>query len=1369
MKQRLLKHKICIIGIIIVLLLASVVIGLNLWDKWHTSKETNTDTGYGFFKISNKDLGDYDDVGVMIMECDDTEEFRVLSGATVTHQENKYVQGVGALEIDNLNGNYRDYASIRGVDISDYKTGSIHMSVYIKSPERQPNSVISVEVSSSGSCDNNEIAWEIPVYILESGWNELYLGIEDAVVTEGEPDYTNINYLAMMAMYEEPALDIIVDNIYATSTPGMDLSGGDNVITATTKSGLLMDFDTLDGITSQGSLSLTSVAGEYKEGKGALVVSNPNEVWVMANLKKADLSVYKHGRISFWVYINDASYVRDGLIALELSSSGTFDKNEMCWFYEGSNLKTGWNQVEFIFPSSMQTEEPMDLKNVNYLRMYGLDCSKSLQLILDELAIGEATSQIPENGVILNCETVEGYTVHSDNDFTLADGKAEHKEGNRAFKSVGDKTVWWQVQMTQLLDVSAYAEGGISLWLYVDEPGKLQDTVNIELGSGGTYDVNEYEWRVSGLQAGWNQLKLEFSNAQVTGSPDLKKIDFFRTYAFTNGNVVAILDDVRAILFDKKAAAEGMLLDCDSLKNIIIPSTATVVLSKGEYREGTAAIMVKNPNDVWFEANLETKDLSDYQKATLSFWLYVNDASYVKNGSIWLELSSSGTYDKQEMSWAVSGLELKDGWNHVDLDFPSDMTTQPPIDLAKVNYLRMYGIDCDKALQVIVDEIFIEKREGAVNEPDNSEDDEASVADNILFNCDSTEGYTAHSDSAFSVTTKEGEFKEGTGAYKAEGSGVVWWQVQMPKKDVSAYVDGGIEMWLYIDEPTKLADKICVELGSGGTCDVNEYEWKISDLQKGWNQVTLKFADVQIVNGSLDLSAVNYFRVYAYTTSDITVILDDVHMIAAETEEPEAPKEGLILSCDNTTGCVLDSPNVFSVATKKGEYKEGAGAFKSIGQGMVWWWMRLDTPVDISPYKAGALRMWLHVSDVSKLGSTVTVELGSAGEPDKYEYSWEVAGLQVGWNQLELPFKDAKTAEDGNKPNMSSINWIRIYAVTTGEITTMVDDIHAVNTKEIKPDVVILNADATEGYGIHSDNNFSVTTTEGEYKEGSGAFKSQGSNVVWWQVQMYNTVDLSAYADDGLVLWLYVSDVSKLTGPVTIELGSANTADQNEYSWDVSGLQSGWNKLQLRFDEARETGGKPDMSSINWFRLYAYTSGSVTAILDDVRAIEMAEFTEEKDGITLINADSTEGYGIHSDNTFSVTTDEGECKEGIGAFKSQGANVVWWQVQMYQTVDVSAYADDALTLWLYVSDVSKLTGPVTIELGSANSADQNEYSWEIGGLQSGWNKLQLRFDEARVTGGKPNMSGVNWFRLYAYTSGEVTAILDDVRTVSCSN
>lgn len=103
------------------------------------------------------------------------------------------------------------------------------------------------------------------------------------------------------------------------------------------------------------------------------------------------------------------------------------------------------------------------------------------------------------------------------------------------------------------------------------------------------------------------------------------------------------------------------------------------------------------PADQIVFANYNTPyDLSKYD--TVEFELYLSDPSFfeiIKYGDASFELTSAGTYDKEEISWKLYDLPghieggPKKGWNHVVLPFDSARTNMKPA-FDRINFFRFY-------------------------------------------------------------------------------------------------------------------------------------------------------------------------------------------------------------------------------------------------------------------------------------------------------------------------------------------------------------------------------------------------------------------------------------------------------------------------------------------------------------------------------------------------------------------------------------------------------------------------------------------------------------------------------------------------------
>ena len=130
-------------------------------------------------------------------------------------------------------------------------------------------------------------------------------------------------------------------------------------------------------------------------------------------------------------------------------------------------------------------------------------------------------------------------------------------------------------------------------------------------------------------------------------------------------------------------------------------------------------------------------------------------------------------------------------------------------------------------------------------------------------------------------------------------------------------------------------------------------------------------------------------------------------------------------------------------------------------------------------------------------------------------------------------------------------------------------------------------------------------------------------------------------------------------------------------------------------------------------------------------------------------------------NAISVNTEEK--KEGVAAISMTGSGTDWFKKKFSQT-DVGIDESGWFSFWLYISDVSRFNGDGQVELTSSGVPDMDEYSWPLAslGLSNGWNHVKLQISAAGKTG-SPDLKAISFFRIYQFLSGEVTAILDDLR------
>jgi lysophospholipase L1-like esterase len=146
-----------------------------------------------------------------------------------------------------------------------------------------------------------------------------------------------------------------------------------------------------------------------------------------------------------------------------------------------------------------------------------------------------------------------------------------------------------------------------------------------------------------------------------------------------------------------------------------------------------------------------------------------------------------------------------------------------------------------------------------------------------LDHCDATTGWVSANTLSLNTTDK----KEGAGALQSVGSGTDEFKKAFttPINTGASAATGSIQFWYYVSDVTKLSASNQVEIGSGGTNDVNEYSWNIGTLVNGWNLITKPISAAGITNGTPDLNAINWIRIYHAKTGSVTTKVDGFRII----------------------------------------------------------------------------------------------------------------------------------------------------------------------------------------------------------------------------------------------------------------------------------------------------------------------------------------------------------------------------------------------------------------------------------------------------------------------------------------------------------
>jgi hypothetical protein len=153
-----------------------------------------------------------------------------------------------------------------------------------------------------------------------------------------------------------------------------------------------------------------------------------------------------------------------------------------------------------------------------------------------------------------------------------------------------------------------------------------------------------------------------------------------------------------------------------------------------------------------------------------------------------------------------------------------------------------------------------------------------------------------------------------------------------------------------------------------------------------------------------------------------------------------------------------------------------------------------------------------------------------------------------------------------------------------------------------------------------------ATLNNTEHKQGAGCLENLSANSSEFSKVFISPFNSNATLENGqLKLWYWVSLAELGARTVRVEIGSAGRADVDEYQWSMTGLTDGWNQISLNTINASKL-GNPDLSAINWFRIYSSGKAVGVNVTTRVDAIELAPNIESAIKSTKANQKSINIY-----------------------------------------------------------------------------------------------------------------------------------------------
>jgi uncharacterized protein YjdB len=316
------------------------------------------------------------------------------------------------------------------------------------------------------------------------------------------------------------------------------------------------------------------VAGNYTLAFRYAITSGNRPLTLTVNdtVKVADLNFPGTGSITTWNYITTNQYLKAGNNTITLTANGANGANIDELVVAGSAVAPVSVASVSVSPASVSLTQyatrqlaatvlPTNAinKNVIWSTSNASIASVSATGLVTAEGTGNATisatthdgwkmasaqitvTPLPVNKKISNCDSNSGWTSSN----TLTVNTTNQKEGTGCLQSVGTSTDDFKRVFSPPINTGvSVATDNLQFWYYVSDVSLFSTNNQVELGSGGKADVNEFSWNISNLVNGWNLITLAFSTANVIGTPDVSAINWFRLYRVKTGSVTSRIDNI---------------------------------------------------------------------------------------------------------------------------------------------------------------------------------------------------------------------------------------------------------------------------------------------------------------------------------------------------------------------------------------------------------------------------------------------------------------------------------------------------------------------------------------------------------------------------------------------------------------------------------------------------------------------------------------------------------------------------------------------------------------------------------------------------------------------------------------------------------
>ena len=1129
-----------------------------------------------------------------------------------------------------------------------------------------------IELSSAGLQDKAEVAGDVTGVEWKAGWNHVKVALADIKnATPGDAgafDPTAWNFMRVLVggtgtfkASESDPLILAIDNFGfsdGTETPAEKVEPETPANPQVPSAGLA-EIVVWDGAKTEikvgksagvdgwhEGLKITEIGEDKRLAAAVTLTGNDNHAASMVYMYNAatpiDISAMTH--VEFDFYISDVTKLNSNSFNLELTSSGTCDKEEIACDVK-KTFVNGWNHIKVDFTSNMvSTGGTLDPTQFDFFRFFttaNLACGDGeLVVAVDDLKFTNADYDAQSVPVSLVESLKPAGWGWKGNVSIKHNGNASVSTTLAANKEYGGGAGAFNANFSYDGALDTTGATKLHFWLYTDDAAVMKNVeVEFEITSGGTCDVEESAYMGTldrfvegGIQDGWNEVVIPLSalDRKTGGNTDWAKIDFFRMYnskGFKTGENGMILALDQMEFLDDADARVAMLTRCD-VETYWDASSAPMELD-GELvigatwaagaKLGVGGFMLRYGEHAAGKI-APAADISGMKY--LEFDFYVSDAAALNAAGFSFELTSVGGSDKEENAHNWEGNwknGIANGWNHIQMPLSWFTPSVGNLNSTAWNFIRLFNSKDlqvgENGLTVALKNIeFTTGKYGMELDADGNPTTEKEVITFTPSQADKKDtANSANKDLVVKITSGDNAEK-----FFADGNGEIIYKIPVAAakyvQSVTLGMTTGAQLLLQASTDGETWTEIYRYRNShleatpntNGGLEKAYYTYDLTDALVGEKGLTGDYIYIRIADS---YPQAGWGGNLYYTPVTLEIIRTPVP------HDIKLPEYGTKLEGWNWGSSLNHAQGSFSASNT---FKAG----QTLGNANILVLYQSKDGKGVDASTADSFEFDLFVSNAAALKDTnVELELTSSGAPDDREKRFVNAslstliegGMKDGWNHVVLPLSKMGDHDPNAPIDWTNVNCFRQYyfaGVNTGDADLVVAYDNLIFTKEGKTVATLSTAEPDT-------NGWDAPAMDMDGKLAIGATSKGKFDVCAIYVNYVSEKDIDVTGMKYLEYDLYISNVDPIKN-VTLytEINSSGDFDKNELGYDKTfaahGLKSGWNRIKIELSKMGDTAGQGacDLAAIKWFRIF--TVDVVDGIDEITYAVANVRFTDDQ-------------------------------------------------------------------------------------------------------------------------------------------------------------